>query len=126
MPMSILDTMRKQTAVYWPPAGLDEQGRQTYDTPQEMRVRFDKVTEVFLNRSNEQQVSKAKVMMEGGPPDEDPPFETEGLLWEGTLDGLTAQQEADPVGLVPDVAQIERVDEIPTLEADQTLYIAYL
>ena len=126
MAMRILNTMRRQTAVYWAPAGLDEQGRQTYAAPVEMRVRFDKVTEVFLNRSNEEQISKAKVMMEGGLPTETPPFVVEGLLWEGTLALLSSGQEADPVGMIPDVAQIERLDEIPTLKADQTLYIAYL
>lgn len=38
--MSLIERMRKQTAIYWAPISIDEQGDPTYDEPIEIACRW--------------------------------------------------------------------------------------
>jgi hypothetical protein len=80
-----------QTAVYWAPDTPDQYGQPTYDTPREILVRWDEVTEEFISPDNEARQSKAKVMAK-----ED--LEVNGVLFLGELtdlDSTTAPFEND-------------------------------
>lgn len=117
--MRILDTMRRQKAVYWDPAGTDETGRKGYAAPVELRVRWEDVQEMFTDKNGSQSVSKAKVY-----PGED--LDLQGVLWHGALASLTST--TDPF-LNPGASEIRGWSKLPTARPkseDDALRIAYL
>lgn len=114
--MDILDDMRRQRAVYWPPAEINEFGKIGYGPPQEIRVRWEGVNEAFVTPAGQTLQSKAKVY-----PGQD--LELQGYLWLGKASQLT--DSANPKGN-PDAYEIKRFDKIPTVDADDFLRVAYL
>lgn len=127
--MDILEDMRQQRAVYWPPMPPTRHGQKTYDTPVELLVRWEQTGEVFLDRDGNQQVSRAMVYVG------DDVLEL-GVLWLSTktlddsegsaLGELT--DESDPF-LNPGAYEIRRFEKMPTLDGaldDEYLRCAYL
>jgi hypothetical protein len=95
--MGILNTMRRQAAIYWPPAAADNFGRPGYGTLVELvvtsdgnyRVRWEDVVEEFIDNEGTTQQSKAKVYVpvlpgSGGE------VEVGGWLWLGVVGDLTS------------------------------------
>ena len=119
--MRILDTMRKQTAVYWAPgsgrAKYDELGQPTQIDPVEIRCRWSNKVEQFIDSKGAEQISKSKVY-----PGID--LEPGGYLRLGTISDLDS---ADVNPEVIDGAwEIKAFDKIPTLKADKFLRKAFL
>lgn len=69
--MGLLESMLKQTAVYWPPGsaesgGVDfnERGERLYATAVQIKCRWTDVSKVFINAQGVEQVSRAKVFVD--------------------------------------------------------------
>lgn len=124
--MDILEDMRLQRAVYWPPGFLDENSRKTFDSPIELLVRWEDSSDIFLDRTGTSQVSRAQVFT-----GED--VEELGVLWlsskmeedgdNSSIGELTS--ETDPFAN-PKAYEIRKFEKTPTLDADDFLRIAYL
>jgi hypothetical protein len=99
--MDLLEDMREQRAVYWPPGPLDQNGQHTFLEPVEILVRWEQSGEIFLDRQGNEQVSRAEVYVgelpEGGE------VEELGALW---LSSKTID-DADGSGLAEIVAGSE-------------------
>jgi hypothetical protein len=124
--MDILEDMRVQWAVYWPPGPLSDEATRTFGEPVELLVRWEEVTEMFLDRQGNEQVSKSKVYV-----GED--LTELGVLWlspavaDNSVGSGLAElvSESDPFAN-PKAYEIRRFDRIPTLDGDEFLRIAYL
>jgi hypothetical protein len=115
--------MRKQTAVYWP-LGTSESGGTDIDgfgvpvlgTPVQIEVRWEDVTEQFLDKENNPQISRAKVYV-------DRDVDVGGVLMLGTLEDVLDETRAkNNVG----AWEIRKFDKIPNLKATEYLRIAIL
>lgn len=114
--MRILDRMRRQQAVYWPPDVPGDDGTRTFAAPVQLRVRWeDKVQEV-TDETGTTFVSKSTVYT-----GED--VATGGAIMLGTLFDVT--DAADPFAHAGAV-EIKRFDKFPTLRADDFLRTARL
>ena len=54
----------KQAAVYWAVRGLDDFGRPTYEYPIEIDCRWEDTVEEFVTPEGDQEVSKAKLIVD--------------------------------------------------------------
>jgi hypothetical protein len=117
--VEIIDDMRQQTAVYWPPAGRDDYNRMAYGAPRELRVRWVDTTETVLNTKGQTKVSKSKVYV-GEDVQED------GVLWPGKLADVPAERLADPLRGNFGAWEISAFKRVPDLDAEDFLRIAYL
>jgi len=121
--MRILTTMRKQTAVYWPPgseasggADFDDYGQPLYATPVELLCRWEDKSEEFINANGTRELSHSLVYVgqdvrPGG-----------ALLLSALVDVSDLVIPKNNAG----AWEIKRFDKIPTLKADKFLRIAYL
>jgi hypothetical protein len=125
--LSIIDTSRRQWAVYWPPAGTDPFGQPKYGNPANARVRWVQVTETFVNAKGQEQQSTSVVSLGDD-------VKENGVLWlgpgdglgtEDPLAGLDAAHRADPFKNAG-AYTISKVMKVPTVRADQFLRVAYL
>jgi hypothetical protein len=115
--MRFLNTVRRETATYWPPLGHNEFGEPTFGNARELRVRWDDQTGVFVNDRGETQVSKARVIA-----GED--LEKGGVLWLGSLSA--AQGTGGDPFANENAFQIQNMAKIPTIRADDFLRMAFL
>lgn len=72
----------KQDAVYWPANGVDEFGKPTWGSPEAIRCRWDDKQETFVNANGDEEVSRARVMV-------DRDIAAKSVLFLGTLDDVT-------------------------------------
>lgn len=106
--MRILKTMLKDFAVYWAPAGTDNDGQPKYASPVEYKVRWDDTTVIFANKDGEELAGQAKVTHNLND------AQVNGVLWHGRLSALTTGQKANPLTVVG-AFPIKKVEKIPTL-----------
>jgi len=127
--VGIISRMRKQNAVYWPPAVPDDFGRPGYGSLVELtladdvnsRVRWEDKAEQFLDAQGTTQISNAvvfvPVLLDGSE------VVVGGFLWLGDRADLT--DEADPRNN-EGAFEVRRVDKLPNLKATEFLRTAYL
>jgi hypothetical protein len=127
--MGLISRMRKQNAIYWPPAGVDDFGRVTTSEPIELtlaggvnnRVRWEDQVEEFKDGEGTLQASNAVVYVGQLPGGGE--VAVGGFLWLGDRADLT--DEANPLnneGAYP----VRRVDKLPNLKASEFLRTVYL
>lgn len=114
--MSIIKKVRKQDAVYWPPLGVDRNGKPTYGTPIQIKCRWDDRNELMTGPDGEQFVTKSQVMV-------DRVLKIKGRLMLGEL--------PDPVPvdynpLQDGSGEIRILQNIPNMRATEHLRIAIL
>lgn len=115
-----------QTLVYWPPGVPGRDGRVTYGTPQEVPCRWEDAQEAFVNQRGEQEVSAAKVFLDGddvlealGPRG----VEFLGVMFLGDLGTLL---DADEPFKNPDAWEVRKVGKVPQLNDAWTLITVHL
>lgn len=127
MGLDLLDTMRTQVAVYWPPAGTNKQGQQTYGTAVEVLCRWTDTSEIFTDRGGQTQVAKSKVYVQDV-------LVENGVLWLSPVlrkryaagDALAALTDAANPFRNPKASRIQRFDDNPTFDGDQHHRMAWL
>lgn len=121
--MPLLSRMLKQKAVYWPPSDvISDTGEKTYGDPEEVRCRWEDITETFLDRDGNTFASRAKVYV-------DRDLQRQGILWQGGLDEL--KDPVDPfANEEPDgsrqALEIRKFEVTPNLKASRFLRMAVL
>jgi hypothetical protein len=113
--VSIIVRMRRQTAVYWRRAGIDEYGQAYYDAPIEVDCRWDDAVTEFRNGDGDVAVTKSVVY-----PDR--------LMYVGDKMKLGSWESDTPddPNEDTDAYEIKRMDQTPNLRATRTLFTAYL
>lgn len=111
--MRILDKMRRQYCVYWPPLGNDNYGEKLYGPPEELRVRWEDLGEIVLEFDGKEFVPRHTVYV-----GED--LEELGKLLFVRLAELTSQNPPEEAMI------IRKFEKTPTLKANKFLRIAYL
>jgi len=115
--MSIIDRMRKQSAVYWGPSVPDGDGGFTFPAPVELRVRWEDIEGAVPDPQRQDQVSNTIVYVGQD-------VEIKGWLWEGALadlpSGTTTPNELD------DAHEIKGTKNTPNIKATETLREVYL
>jgi hypothetical protein len=121
--------MRKQNAIYWPPATPDDFGRLSYGALVELtlsggansRVRWEDKAEEFVDAQGTVQASNAVVYVSVLPGGGE--VEIGGVLWLGDRDDLT---DENVPGNNEKAFIVRRVDKVPNFKATEYLRAAYL
>ncbi len=121
--MSIITRMLKQTAVWWPLASMESSGSD-YDNygqpivtdPVEIDVRWEDVSEEFLDKDGVVQLSRARVYV-------DRDVEVGGVLMLGELTDIT---DATTPKENENAWEIRRVEKLPNLRNTEYLRTCYL
>lgn len=122
--MRIIDKMRHQTAVYWAYTGIDQFNKPIFAAALELTpangtgVRWEDVTEVFINQKGQQQVSRAKVFTSVD-------IIPQSVLWLGTLASVPNKYLNNPLAL-PNSGQVDKFEKLPTLDGKQFLRTSFL
>lgn len=127
--MSIISSMRRQKAIYWPPATTNDYGEPTYGTLVELvlvgssnyRVRWEDSVIEYKDSQGDTRQSQALVYVPALPGGGE--VAIGGWLWLGNRADLAS--EADPTAN-PNAYTVRRVDRLPTMKANETLRTAYL
>ena len=129
--MGIINRMRRQNAIYWPPATPDDFGRPAHGALVELiqvpngganlRVRWEDVVDEFMDANGEKSLSRARVYVPQLPDGSE--VAVGGWLWLGDRAGLT--DEAVPRNN-PGAYEVRRFDKMPTIRATEYLRTAYL
>ncbi len=116
--MGIIKRMRKQKAVWWPLAAVeyDNYGQPVATTPVEIKVRWEDVSEEFLDAKGTVQLSRARVFV-------DRDVEVGGVLMLGELD--SGVDENNPKEN-DNAWEIRRVEKLPNLRNTEYLRTCYL
>jgi len=114
--MSLIVRMRRQNAVYWPFDSVDQFGKKAVGSPVQIKVRWEDVSEEFLDSNGEIQISRSKVYV-------DRDMEVGGILMLGTTVDIT-----DPIDVKENDGawEIRKFEKLPTLRATEFLRTAYL
>jgi len=114
--MSIIKKMRKQTAVYWPFISLDQLGGGNFGAAVQISVRWEDVSEEFLDKDGKRQMSNAKVYVDRDTP-------VGGVLMLGTTGDIT-----DAVNIKENDGawEIRKFEKLPDLKAKEFLRTAFL
>ena len=114
--MSLIKRMRKQTAVYWPLLSVNQFGKKVVGSPVEIKVRWEDISEEFLDSAGERQMSKAVVYV-------DRDVTLGGILMLGTISDIT-----DDINIKENIGawEIRRFDNLPNIKASEFLKTAYL
>ena len=120
--MSLIRRMLKEKVVYWPPAGVDGFGKQTYGTPVELKARWEDKTVEVLSEDGEKTLAKGRVFVESD-------VVRRGVLFHGTLieveDQVSPFNNKDTDGS-PLVHRIIGFDSTPNLRITEYVRIAYI
>ena len=127
--MGIINRMRKQNAIYWPPAISDDFGQAGYGGLVELtlvsgvnsRVRWEDKAEEFLDAEGSTQISNAIVycpLLPGGGD-----VKVGGCLWLGDRSDLT--DEEDPTNNA-EAHKIQKFNKLPNLKNTEMLRTAIL
>ena len=115
--MAIIKTMRKQRAVLWVRSSTpDVYGRFSYDTPVEIRCRWEDVIQEFRDSKGQTVMSKSIVYV-------DRIIKVGDMLRRGTIDD---DEPVDPRDLPEQAYEVQRFDQLPDIRAKLTLLTAYL
>ena len=121
--MGIITRMLKQTAVWWPlssaeSAGIDydNYGQPVVADPVEIDVRWEDVSEEFLDRNGTVQLSRARVYV-------DRDVEVGGILMLGELTDITDENNPKEND---NAWEIRRVEKLPNLKNTEYLRTCYL
>ena len=114
--MSIIEKMRRQTAVYWPFSSVDQFGKNVYGTAIQIRVRWEDKTEEFLDLKGQRQMSNAIVYV-------DRDTTVGGVLMLGVLTDIT-----DAVNIKENSGawEIRKFEKLPDLKVSKFLRTAIL
>lgn len=127
--MTIIKKMLKERAFYWEPIGSDENGRAIWETPIEIKCRWEDSAEEYMDRLGRSQTSNAMVYV-------DRELKEGGFLWyapfvtlhfDDCCESLLTFDNCEPVVFGPkpdpvanqDAWEIKRVFRLPTLSARQ-------
>jgi hypothetical protein len=113
--MSLIKSMRRQTAVWWKKGAPDQYGTDSFDDPVEVKCRWEEVGQEYLSAQGEKQLSRAIVYV-------DRKMAMGDRLAQGLLDSDTP---ADPMNHAGSYL-VERFDVLPNLRNTENLYTAYL
>ena len=127
--MGIISRMRKQNAIYWPPAAPDDFGQVGYGQIVELvladgvnsRVRWEDRVDEFVAANGTTMTSSAVVYVPALPGGGE--VAVGGFLWLGSRRDLT--DEAAPARN-PGAFEVRRVDKMPNLKATEYLRAVYL
>lgn len=114
--MSILKTMLKQRAVYWPPLAPDKHGGPTWGTPVELRVRWEDKVKRKVGPEGEVVVLDSTVYTASD-------VEVGGMLMLGVLDSTVVTDDPRANAHVGEILSFEKV---PNLKAKEFLRTALL
>lgn len=87
--MSFRRQQLKQTAVYWSSPTPDGYGGFSFSDPEEIKVRWEDTTEVFIDFDGNEAVSSSVIFCESD-------LDKGGYLYLGDLDDLSSSEEGDP------------------------------
>jgi len=113
--MSLIKSMRRQTAIWWKKAAPDQYGTDSFEAPVEVACRWEEVGQEYLSAQGEKQLSRAIVYV-------DRKMSMGDRLALGSLDSDTS---ADPIEYEGSYL-VERFDVLPNLRNSENLYTAYL
>ena len=128
--MGLITKMRRQNAIYWPPAGADGYGQPTYGELVELiltdggvnyRVRWEDKSEQYLDAQGTTRTSSAVVYVPALPGPAE--IVVGGYLWLGVRADLT--DEVYPRNN-PGAGEVMRFEKIPNLKATEFLRTVYL
>lgn len=105
----------KQKAVLWPPSGLDEFGKPTSSTPEEIDCRWEDSVEEFIDANGERQVSRSRLMVDRDIP-------VKAFLKLGELDSTIAEGPADN----PNAWEVRLAMKTPNFKGSKFLREVYL
>ena len=92
--------LRYDYAVYWPPAGFNDEGMPNYGTAEEINVRWEDLDEIALSKERVEFEATAKVYV-------DRELALHGMLWHGRKDDLPFQTPH------PDALEIRKRQAMP-------------
>jgi len=107
-----LSSKLNQTVTYWSQTGEDLFGKGTFASPIQLQARWEDVAEMFIDKTGQESVSKAKVFLAQD-------ISLEGYLVQGTSAGT------DPT-VVAGAQEVRQIKRTPDLRNLQTLYVAML
>jgi hypothetical protein len=117
--IGIIGKRFKQTTVYWEKTGNDGQGGSLFANPEERVCRWEQIGQLVTGNEGNVMNCRAVIYLK-----ED--VAEEGMLFLGTLDDLTQEQENNPT-TVPTAYVIKRFEKDPVLgSCTQFLRKAYL
>ncbi len=117
--MSLIKKMRKQKAVYWAPLEADGFGRAPFDTPIEIKCRWEDGVFETIDAMGTVVRAKSRVYV-------DRVLAIGGLLLLSTLENVPEDKWPIPRTLDPRPQEIKVVEQLPNLKARETLLTAYL
>lgn len=127
--MSLITRMRKQDAIYWPPAAVDAFGRKAVGALVELvqagsanyRVRWVDMAQEFVGPAGDRLVSRSTVYVPLLPDGSE--VAVGGWLWLGVRANLTSETvPADNPGAYP----VQAFNRVPNLRATELLRSAVL
>ena len=101
------------TAVYWGSPQNNGFGRMTYDDPVEISCFWIDEQETLIDNDGKEWVTKAKVFVLQD-------IDEQGVLYLGSLSGLTDSQKSDPVASLDKAREVKRFLKTPSLYDDDT------
>lgn len=101
-----------QQATYWGVTGDNIYGGKTFSAPAVRKVRWEDVTEEFINKAGEETVSAGKVYLDGNA-------DINGYIY------LGVSAETNPT-VLDTAREIQQVKKIPDLSNLQQLTVIYL
>ena len=114
--MGIITRMLIQDAIYWAPSGVDSRGQPTWALPKEIRVRWEDVTQEFIDDDGDVQMSRALIYVS-----ED--VEVAGVLFLGQL--LNTIDQTDPKANAG-AWEIRRYEKLPKLNGREFLRTVFV
>ncbi|MHA2065524.1 MAG: hypothetical protein ACXABY_14210 [Candidatus Thorarchaeota archaeon] len=121
--MGIIESMRRQTAVYWPPGSeatggvdFDQYGKPSYADPVEIDCRWENVSEELVTADGTEFICKARVYV-------DQAVTPGGVLFLGETGDV---DDLDDPKVNDGAWEVKRYDEMPNLRNTETLRTAYL
>ena len=116
--MSLLTGALNQSAVYWSFKSKDGFGALTFNTAVEIKVRWQDVSKLFLDKTGKQTVSQSIIYT-------DEEIGLDDYLLLGTLTSLTAAQKLDPF-LIANAFPVKGKDKSWDLAGSEFVMKVYL
>jgi hypothetical protein len=113
--MSLIKKMRKQVAVWWPAAGVDEFGVKAFGEPVAIKCRWEDRAGEFADARGFMMASNATVYV-------DRPMKIGDKLKLGGLDSDTPENPLED----RTAFEIQAFESVPNLKAKEFLYISHL
>lgn len=101
-----IDKVCVQTAVYWPTPVADGYGQMNYGVAEEVKVRWDGVSDVKVLKDGQEVIPTAKILINQA-------LELFGYLYLGTLDDL----DSDPEPITSGASQIIQIKKTPLFKS---------